>query len=49
MAHISERDKSIDGANYFRNHQVGCFGIIRTDELPNLVKVTTDFRMEIIG
>ena len=43
-----ERDKIIYGLNYFRNHPVGSGAIARRNELPNIVKVGPDFRVEII-
>ncbi|HWF07152.1 MAG TPA: hypothetical protein VG297_01750 [Bryobacteraceae bacterium] len=51
-ADVGERDKridSVDSVDYFRNQLDGGFGVIRADEIPNLVKVTTDFRVEVIG
>ena len=49
MADTGERDKIIYGLNYFRNHPVGSVGIIRRNELPNLVEVGPDFRVEILS
>jgi hypothetical protein len=46
---MGERDKRVYSVNHCRNQPVGGFGIIRSDELPNLVKVTTDFRVEVIS
>lgn len=41
--------KRVYSVNYLRNQPVGGFRIVRCDEVPNLVKVTTDFRVEVIG
>ena len=49
VADTEERDERVDSRDYFRNQPVGGFGIARSDEIPHLVKVTTDFRVEVIG
>ncbi len=49
VAHIGERNHSIHGVNNFRNQPVGGVGTIRRNELPNLVEVNPDFRVEIIS
>jgi hypothetical protein len=48
-AHARERDERIYSLNYFRYQAVGGFAIIRADEVPDLVKVATDFRVEVVG
>jgi hypothetical protein len=35
--------------NYLRNHPVGSVGIIRRNELPDLVEVGPDFPVEIVN
>ena len=48
-ADMREGDKRIYRVNDFRDQPVGGFGIIRSDEVPNLVKIATDFRVEVVG
>jgi hypothetical protein len=49
VADAGERNKGIYGINYFRNQPVGSVRIVRRNELPNLVEVNPDFRVEIIS
>ncbi len=41
--------KSVYGIDYLRNQPIGGGGIVGPNDVPNFVKVTTDFRMKIIG
>jgi hypothetical protein len=49
VADAGERNKGIYGINYFRSQPVGSIRMIRRNELPNLVEVNPDFRVEIIS
>lgn len=47
-AYVRKRNESINGVYYFRNDPVGGGGLIRSNEVPNLVKIMTDFRMKFV-
>ncbi len=46
VALIGKWNQRANGGQNFRNHPVGGIEIIRTNEFPNLVKVSSGFRME---
>jgi hypothetical protein len=49
MTATTQKDKRAYSVDYFRKQPFGGVGVIRADEIPNLVKVAPDFRVEVTG